>query len=263
MIFIFYLFIFLFGITVGSFLNVLIDRPIQGKSINGRSICDYCHHQLAWYDLIPIVSFFLLKGRCRYCQKKLSWQYPVVELLTGISFLSIFVFYFKIFNNFSIFSLQFLKILVIFGLVSTLIVILFSDFKYHLVSDHILIGFFVFSFLYHLVNYNLQFIYFLTSGFLVSLPIFFLYHFTREKAMGLGDVYMSFIIGFLLGWQKGFLALYIGFLTGAVVSLILIILRQKKIKSKIAFGPFLILGLLTMVFYGDKIIELLKKIYGF
>src|SRR3990167_2998470 len=119
--------IFILGASIGSFLNVLIDRLPQGKSILGRSQCDFCQKKLKWFDLIPIFSFIFLTGRCRYCHKKLSWQYPVVEALTGLAF---------VFSDFAV-----------WGIIACLIVIFFSDLKYHLISDYILLTLFMFSFL--------------------------------------------------------------------------------------------------------------------
>lgn len=242
--------IFILGTAVGSFLNVLIDRLPKGEKITGRSHCDYCKRKLRWYDLIPVASFFILKRKCRYCKKKLSLQYPVIEMLTGAIFLLIF--------NFQTISLL--------AIICCLIVIFFSDLKYHLISDYILLALFVFSFFYHLTtNFNLSqliSIYFL-SGIIVALPIFLIYFFSRERAMGLGDVYLTAIISFLLGWQMGFLALYIAFVTGAIVGLILIVLHRKKIKSRIAFGPFVVIGTIIMLFWGERIFEIIKKIYGF
>lgn len=263
----FYLFLFFFGTAVGSFLNVLIDRLPKEQKITGRSYCDHCHHQLAWYDLIPIVSFFLLKGRCRYCGKKISWQYPVVEFITGIIFLLIYY-------EFS----ELTSLLIYWGLISCLIVIFVSDLKYQLISDYVLWAFFIFSFIYRVfyvvekkigVSFEIikQFqndIFFsLISSLIVSLPIFLIYFLSKEKAMGLGDVYLVAIIGFLLGWQKGFLALYIGILLGGLTGLLLIIFKKNKLKSKIAFGPFLVIGTVVMLFYGEEIFSMIQKIYGF
>lgn len=267
--FIFLLF-FIFGASIGSFLNVLIDRPIKQESILGRSHCDYCQKNLSWIDLFPILSFLFLKGKSRCCNKKLSFQYPLVELITGLSYLLIFNSQFSVFKEFSIFSFQFLKLISLLGIISCLIVIFVSDFKYHLISDWILLALFVFSILFHLIGLlvehaqPLQFIiFYIISGLIISFPIWLIYFISKERAMGLGDVYLSAIIGFLLGWKEGFLALYIAFLLGAIFGLMLIFLKMKKLKSKIAFGPFIVIGTITMLFWGEKVIEIIKRLYGF
>ncbi|GAB4219485.1 MAG: A24 family peptidase [Candidatus Microgenomates bacterium] len=266
-------FIFLFGASVGSFLNVVIDRLIQEENLSGRSHCDFCHHKLSWYDLLPILSFFILKGRCRYCQKKLSWQYPVVELATGIIYVLIFNFQFSVFKKFSILNFQtflnldFLRLLIFWGIFSCFIIIFVSDFKYHLVSDYVFWALFGFVFLDKIITVipakaGIQIISSIVSSLIVALPIFLIYFISRERAMGFGDVILSAIIGFLLGWQKGFLALYIAFVVGGIYGIILIFLQLKKLKSKIAFGPFIIIGVVLMLVYGDKILEMVKKYYG-
>jgi len=261
--YLFYFFIFFFGVTIGSFLNVLIDRLPQGKKITGRSVCDYCHHALSWYDLIPIISFFLLRGRCRYCIKKINLQYPLVEILTGFMFF--FVFLTNVDSYQKINSWQnWLKIISLYGIISCFIIIFFSDIKYQLISDYVLLACFFFSFLFNLTNLN-QFKQFLTnfiiSGLIVAFPIWLIYFLSKEKAMGLGDVYIAAILGFLLGWQKGFLALYFSFVLGGIISLFLIIFRRKGLKSKIAFGPFLVIGALLMLFWGEDIFYWIVKFY--
>ena len=261
------LIVFVFGASIGSFLNVLIDRLPRDESINGRSHCDFCRKKIAWHDLIPVLSFFILKGRTRCCGKKLSFQYPVIEFVTGISFVLIFNFQFLIFNKFSFLNFQ---TLLLFGMISCLIVIFISDLKYHLISDYILLALFVFSILFHLGSGNptptpiqlTGLIQPIVSGLIVGLPIFLIYFLSKERAMGLGDVYLSAIMGFLLGWQAGFLALYIAFVTGAIIGVILLLIHKKKIKSKIAFGPFLVVGTVVMLFWGERILEIIKRIYG-
>ncbi|MBW7960190.1 prepilin peptidase [Patescibacteria group bacterium] len=253
---------FLFGSSIGSFLNVLIDRPSKGEGIGGRSHCDYCQEKIIWYDLVPILSFLFLKGKSRCCHKRLSLQYPLVEIITGL----VFVFILK---N-AIFGQGVMERIILLGMVSTLIVVFFSDFKYQLISDWTLLSFFVFSALFHmqgLYGSSLAFLsnrltYYFVSGLVIGLPIFLIYFFSKEKAMGLGDVYLSVVTGFLLGASKGFIALYIAFVCGAIYGLILIVARRKKMKSRVAFGPFIVLGCLTLLFYGNSIIDAINKIYG-
>ena len=276
-------FVFIIGAAIGSFLNVLIDRLPHNKSINGRSHCDYCKQKIAWYDLFPIVSFFVLRGRTRCCNKKLSWQYPLVEMITGIAFVCVMsfrpsearggIFFLDPSTSFpSVASLG--MTLGVLGIISCLIVIFVSDLKYHLISDYILFALFVFSLFFRvipnlfrdpiIINEILKLVQNdIISSLIVALPIFLIYYLSKERAMGLGDVYLSAIIGFLLGWQRGFLALYVAFVTGAIFGIGLIILHRKKIKSKIAFGPFLVIGTVIMLFWGEKILEIIKKIYGF
>ena len=260
-----YFFIFLLGASIGSFLNVLIDRLPQEKKITGRSVCDECGHQLSWYDLIPIFSFFLLKGYCRYCRKKISFQYLLVEILTGLMFIFVFLTYVKNIQEIYIWQ-NWLVILSLWGIFSCFIVIFFSDVKYHLISDYILLALFGFSFFlklfYHSAEITKQFQIDIFSSLIVAFPIWLIYFLSKEKAMGLGDVYLAAILGFLLGWQKGFLALYISFVLGGITGLFLILFGRKKLKSKIAFGPFLVVGAFLMLFFGEGILQWVMRIYG-
>ncbi|MCL4364433.1 prepilin peptidase [Patescibacteria group bacterium] len=254
--------VFFIGASIGSFLNVLIDRLPKNESINGRSHCDFCGKKLTPFDLIPIFSFIFLGGKCRFCHKKLSWQYPGIEILTGLIFLVIFNLQFPVSSEFSIYNFQFLKLVSFWGIASSLIVIFFSDLKYQLISDWILLSLFMFS-LPAVVLTKAGLINSIVSGLIVSLPIFLIYYISHERAMGLGDVYLAGIIGFLLGWKAGYLALYSAFITGAIFGLGLMIFKKKGMKTKIAFGPFIVLGTFLMMFWGERIIQIIKKIYGF
>jgi len=265
------LMIFIIGASIGSFLNVLIDRLPQEESINGRSHCDYCGKKIKWFDLTPIFSYFFLGGKTRCCHKKLSFQYPMIEMITGIAFLLIFIFHFSFFNEFS--TINFSNLIIYFGIISCLIVIFISDLKYHLISDYILLALFIFSLMLKIVIPAQAGIHVLwipdqvgddiLSSLIVAFPIWLIYFISKERAMGLGDVYLSAVMGFLLGWKAGFLALYIAFITGAIFGLTLILIKNKKLKSKVAFGPFLVIGTVIMLMWGDKILEVVKKIYGF
>ncbi len=256
-----YLFIFVIGASIGSFLNVLIDRLPNEQKISGRSICDYCQHQLAWYDLIPIVSFILLNGRCQYCRKKISFQYPFVEFLTGVSFVFIYWYFGPLINqNLELINNFHLKLWQLIGywvVISSLIVVFFSDVKYHLIPDSIQLSFFIGSLILlpflstgNVAHFFLERV---LSALIIAAPIFALYFFSSGRAMGFGDVKLSFTIGFLLGTKLGFMALYSAFISGGVVGTILLLLRKKRLKSKIAFGPFLAIGTILMLFFGNRL----------
>lgn len=242
--------VFILGLAIGSFLNVLIDRLAKGQKITGRSHCDHCRRKLTYRDLIPVVSFFLLKGKCRYCQKKISWFYPLVELLTGVFFVLIIQWQnFKPYQFFSFY--HFLLTISYLGITSCLIVIFFQDLKYRIISDWIQLFFFFFVLISHLLSFSIDLEKFLInqffSGIIVMLPILFLHLITAGRGMGFGDVKLSFTIGFFLGIKKGFLALYFAFIIGGIIGLILILFKKKKLKSKIAFGPFLVTGLILVL----------------
>ena len=271
-----YLFLFILGLAVGSFLNVLIDRLPNEESIGGRSRCDECLTKLAWNDLIPVLSYVKLRGKCRYCKMNLSWQYPFIELFTGLVFvvvgsmspLSLEPAYASgnISINQSLLSLHtsFLRMAAYLGIVSTAIVIFFSDLKYHIIPDSMQILLFAFSFLL-VVSFGLTpqlFLDHVIGAFVVITPILFLFLITKGRGMGFGDVKLAFSMGFLLGPLGGLTALYIAFVGGAVVGICLRIAGKRGWKSKIAFGPFLIIGLITMLWWGERILEIVKGLYG-
>ncbi len=263
----FYLFLFIFGTAIGSFLNVLIDRLPNDESIMGRSHCDYCRKKIAWYDLIPIISFIVLGGTCRNCRKKLSFFYPAIEFLTGISFVLVWKFL-----PYSILGQGFRQILqarilirfVYLAITACLIVIFFSDYKYHIIPDQVQIALFALSlFLIPFYGSVTQvFVSRVIAAILVSAPILFLYHITRGGGMGFGDVKLSFIIGLMFGIKAGLVVLYIAFVFGAIIGLLLMLSKKRGLKSKIAFGPFLVTGMFVVLFWRDQIFALIKKIYG-
>ena len=144
-----YVLIFILGISIGSFLNVLIERLPKNKSILGRSACNHCNKTLSWKDLIPILSFVYLRGKCRYCHSPFSYQYPIVELLTGILFVFT-IYYLPITNlstNYLISSIYYLAI------VSSLIVIFFADLRHGIIPDKILFPAILFSFIFLVLNH--------------------------------------------------------------------------------------------------------------
>lgn len=246
-------FVFVLGTAMGSFINVVVDRLIHGEGLGGRSHCDYCKKTLSWYDLIPLLSFIMIKGKCRRCHKKLSIQYPLVEFVTGILYLGTWI------------LVPNLSVILYWGIVSSAWIIFLSDLRYKLISDYMQFSLFVCILFQKIVEKASFFslIGDLFAGIMVALPIGLIYVVTNEKAMGLGDVILAGIIGFFLGVGRGFLALYISFLIGAIVGVVLLIQRKKGMKSTIPFGPFLLIGMLISGVWGDMLMQIIKKTYGF
>ncbi len=268
-------FLFFLGSAIGSFLNVLIDRLSTSQSIMGRSHCDYCKQQILWHDLFPIFSFLFLKGRCRFCHKKLSFYYPIIEIITGFAFVAT---YFMIVNQDKIKALPEPKywqenlflLTAYLGIFSSLIVIFFADLKYQIIPDSMQLVLFIFAIFFKVYSlgpigaFSLSmFGQWLIDGLLVMFPILFLFLITKGNGMGFGDVKLAFIIGFLLGFKGGLVALYLAFIIGAIGGIILIISKKKGLKSRIAFGPFMVTGLITVMLGGAQIFEIIKTIYGF
>ena len=270
----FYILIFILGIAVGSFLNVLIDRLPQEETIMGRSHCDHCKKDLEWHDLLPIFSYIYLGGKCRRCKTKLSFYYPLVEFITGAMFVWVFMHLRPVGEIGRIGDIgealltihnQTLTVIALLGIVSCAIVIFFSDFKYQIIPDSIQVTLFSFSFLY-LITQGITpniFLNHVLAAFITMLPILVLFLITKGKGMGFGDVKLAFTMGFLLGIKGGLASVYIGFITGAAIGIILIIFRIRKLRSKIAFGPFLIIGLLTAFFFNYKVDQIMRSFYPF
>lgn len=243
-----YFFIFALGTFLGSFLNCIIYRLEKGESfLKGRSYCPYCRQTLSFEDLIPLLSFLVLRGKCRYCQKKISWQYPLVEIATGLVFLLIFIFQSLILN----FIIGFF-----------LILIFIFDLKHYLVPDEIIYPAILITLFWRLV-FNFQFLISnaIFSAVLAAASFGAIILFSKGKWMGWGDVLIVFLMGLFLGYPSILVALYSTFFIGAVVGLILIFLGKKGLKSEIPFGPFLVLGTFLALFFSQKLIDFYFRIF--
>lgn len=259
-------FIFLFGLAIGSFLNVVILRlsrrevgiptslskniyEASGEKdeniITTRSHCPKCGIQLRWFELIPIFSFLVQKGQCRTCKEKISWQYPLVELATGLLF----------FLTYSYFSNQnWLVIGYLLFVISSLIVVFVYDFKYYLIPDIVVYPAILVSLVFVVFrNYqSLQEIVLSMIGAALFLSLVIV---SRETWMGMGDVKLAVLMGLILGWPNILVALFISFISGAMSGLLLISLGKKSFKSQLPFGPFLVLGTFMAIFWGNQLVN--------
>ena len=247
-------FLFIFGAAIGSFLTVVIDRiPRNISIVHGRSFCESCKHKLFFMDLLPIVSYVLLKGKCRYCGKQFGLHYIALEILVGLLFVVTYSVTLGNQNLFllpndSLFMLLIYRLLVVCGL----FVIFFIDLKHSIIPFSsilylLLLGlawgmFFAEHFFQNLVTAACSFLFF-----------FFIHVLTKGKGMGFGDVLYAFVMGLILGFPTAIVGIYIAFLTGAIVSLILILGKRKKLKSAIPFGPFLVFGTVTCFLWGPQL----------
>lgn len=232
------LFIFVIGLCLGSFTNVLIWRLPQGKSIGGRSICPKCKNKISWFDNIPLFSYLLLGARCRNCKKKISLRYPLVELITGVIFVLIYS-KFGISSQFFFFSF----------LSPILISIFFIDLDHQIIPDELTMCGLAISFLYLIFVSPQNFYSSSFAGSISSLFLLILYFMTKGRGMGLGDVKFAVLGGMVAGYTNFVYWFYIAFLTGAAVGCILILLKKYGLKSRIAFGPFLVFALFVTIFF--------------
>ena len=249
MTFILTIIFFVLGIIIGSFLNVVIFRFNTERSFGGRSGCMICQNKLCWYELIPLVSFFALKGRCRSCKSKISIRYPIVELITGLIFAGLFLKFQDIFFiNTIVFSISYAYYATMF---SILLVIAVYDFKHKIIPDTLSLIFGVITFigLFFFANYlfypHIPSILEFLSGILLALPFALLWLISKGTWMGLGDAKLALGLGWLLGFSSLLSGVVVAFWSGAIIGLILLIFSKKyKIKSEIPFAPFLVLGTL-------------------
>jgi len=263
--------IFAVGLCLGSFLNVLVDRGQKGKSLLGRSKCDYCSYKLKWYDNIPVASFLFLGGKCRQCKKKLSWQYPAVELGIGLLFLFIgfqtgFISSFLTLpNTFSVDTIKIIEMLFLLTTAFLFAVVFLWDLKYMIIPNEIIIIGILVAVAYSIYQYsnsacflfnpNCYIISNLIGALAVSGFFYLMFFFSKGKWIGGGDVKLGFWIGWLAGWQLLYPMLLVAYVSGALISIGLMAFKKKKMGSQVPFGPFLILGCLSILFFGENIVK--------
>ena len=234
------LFVFIFGLVFGSFYNVLIYRLPNHKSIvKPPSSCGNCHKQLKALDLIPVLSYVMLKGKCRYCNEKISIQYPLIELFTGLVFL--FSYY-----KFGL-SLLFLKSIV---LASIVLVISMIDFKYYIIPDSISLFTFIVAIVFNVIIQDIS-LKSLISAFLLGGG--FLFVIALIGPMGGGDIKIMAGFALFLGLNKTVLALLLSFTFGGIIGIFLIVTKIKSRKDAIPFGPFLGMGTYMSFIYFQEI----------
>ena len=301
-----YLFLFIFGLAIGSFLNVVSlrfqpgQRLLDLRIINGRSHCPHCQKTLRWYELIPLLSFIVQFGKCRHCKKKLSLQYPLVEFLSGLIFVSVPL----LLTNFQFsppaggFNLSILQLIII--AVWLLIFILFLllsviDFRHYIIPDSINLSLAALGIILIIFNqildskfqilnsgsflghYALLFDFWplsnvsgqlsAVSGHLFAAIIAMAFFaaiiiLTRGRAMGWGDFKLVGALGLIFGWPDILMIVFLSFIVGAICVTPLLIRKQKTMKDAVPFGPFLIAGSALIFFFGYNIIDGYFKLFG-
>jgi len=262
--------IFILGLILGSFANVVIDRGQKGVTLRGRSKCDKCRKQLSWYDNIPVLSYIFLRGRCRQCGQEISWQYPAVEMLFGVMFVLIawraggivgFLDKADLINT--IFYL-------VIGFI--LLIILVWDLKYMVIPDGLVVGGLVLAVSY----FGYQ--YFVSPNFLMSVDtdltrnflgglilsgfFYLMFVISQGRWIGGGDIKLGFLLGFLVGWREVYFLLMIAYILGSIPAVYLLLTKKATVKTKIPFGPFLIIAGFIMMFWGQEIVNWWKMWSG-
>jgi len=229
------------GLIFGSFLNVVIYRiPRKISIVKPSSFCPDCKNKIHFYDNIPVLSYIILKGKCRNCKTKISFLYPLVEILTAVLFVSNY-FYFRL-------NLE-LAVGIIFSCL--LIVISFIDIEFRIIPNTIVLPFTAVGIVLNIIISPTNWwhpLVFSAGAFLFMLIIHFIY----PKGMGMGDVKFSLMVGAYLV-KNVIVGLFIGFLAGSIYGLYIILVRKKKLKQSIPFGPFISLGCIAALFWGNYI----------
>lgn len=243
------MYVFLTGLLLGSFFNVCIYRIPRNESIAfPPSHCPNCGYKLGSWDLIPVFSYLFLRGQCRKCKNKISLQYPIVELLTAILFLCIYLKY----------GLAWKTLFLIF-LSSILIIASFIDFEHKIIPDQLVIAGLIVGALFVILQIQKPF-YDLLLGFLIGggslflMGILSLFLFKKE-GMGGGDIKLMAVIGLFLGTKLTIVALLFSIYIGGFFGILLLILRLKKLQEAISYGPFIAIGTLAALFWGNELIH--------
>jgi len=247
--------VFIFGLLIGSFLNCLIFRVKQKEDITKRSYCPKCVTQIAWYDNIPVLSFILLRGRCRKCRSKISIQYPLVELITAILFLISFSL-----NSQKFINLDWEFLVLIFRdffIIGVMIFIFIYDLRWYLIPDIISLPacliIFILNFFSHPSWFDIGVCAIIGTGFFL---IQFLI--SQGKWIGGGDIRLGLLMGIIFSTQGIdflILAILFGYFIGSIIGIALILAGKKKMGSQLPLGVFLSISTLIILFYGERILE--------
>lgn len=242
----------LVGLSVGSFVNVLIDRLPRGQTVTwDRSRCDHCHRTLRWFELIPLVSYIVLGGRCLRCKKKLKFQYPAIETVVALGFVLIY----------HVFSPPPVALIALLVMYVASVVMVVVDERHQILPDSMIVLLLAGALVWVASTVSMElWIGHIISGVLSGGGLFLIWAATRGRGMGFGDVKLAFVLGILLGFPGIVVSLYVAFLTGALVGVILILAKAKGLKSKIAFGPFLIAGGFVAFLWTNQIMSWWKEL---
>lgn len=250
-------FSFLFGMIVGSFLNVCICRMPKDESVvSPPSHCPICDYRIRWYDNIPVISYLALRGRCRGCGTRISIQYPIVELLNGILT-------FLLFLRFG----PTLTFAALFLFCSALVVITFIDIEHQIIPDEISLSGIVLGFLFSFIlpghGWLSAVLGILLGGGSLLFVAYAYQWLTGKEGMGGGDIKLLAMMGAFLGWKSIPFIVLASSLVGSVIGVSIMLLQKKDSKLAIPFGPYLAFGAVLYIFYGQPLINWYLSMGGF
>ena len=246
----FLFFIFVFGLCVGSFMNVCIYRLPISKSISNppRSFCPNCNHMIRYYDNIPVFSYILLKGCCRYCKEPISLRYLLVEIMSGLMVVAVVLKYGISFQSF-----------IYFIFIASLIVITFIDLDHRIIPDIITLPGIIIglgsSFFIPQIGFKTSIIGLLAGGGSLYSVAWGYHLITGKDGMGGGDIKLLAMMGTIVGWKGILFIIFVSSAVGTLTGITLILIQGKNMKFAIPFGPFLSLGAITYIFFGLQIIQ--------
>lgn len=295
---IFYLILsFILGIVAGSFVNAAVYRIHEGMTLfRDRSICPNCKKRLRWWDNVPLLSYLVLRGKCRDCKQKISLQYPIVELVSGILFAGSFYYFFGL-GQMHYTTQDTFSLVVRFVFITILLILFLYDLWYMELPDKVVLVGIGIAAVADLIQIGLAylqarsfvdssvlgkyladpntFVYTNTMG--VVVPLFFglmaglalalifyvIVVLSKERAMGGGDIKLAVMLGLMLPWPYMISTIYVGFVLGAVVGVALVLLQRKKMHTLIPLAPFLITGVFASMFFGPQIMSFLDSFKPF
>lgn len=242
------IFVFIFGMCIGSFINVCIYRlPVSKSIVHPPSMCRDCGTRIRFYDNIPILSYLWLKGRCRHCNAKIPFRYPLVEIMAGC-------FAFCVFLKFGLT----LEGLIYYGFIASLLLITFIDIDHQIIPDvitlpGIAIGF-VASFALSAITYKESILGIIAGGGSLLVVAWTYQLITKKEGMGGGDIKLMAMIGAIIGWKGVAFTIFAASAVGTLSGILLMIYTRKNLKLAVPFGPFLSIGAMTYIFFGPELI---------
>ena len=258
-------FTFVLGTIIGSFLNVVALRFNTGKTVGGRSSCMTCARKLSWYDMLPVASWFVLRGKCRSCRSAISFQYPLVELVTGVLFAAVAYKYELLLQIDPVFFIIFT--IFMWVSLSILVVITIYDLRHQIIPDQLSFAFAILGLARIVIDWGPTHLlssgalWDIAGGILIAFFFYFLWRVSNGAWMGLGDAKLALGIGWFLGLREGVSAIVMAFWIGCAICLAIIAYQRimRKIRggkkglgmgSEIPFAPFIIAGFLVIYFTG-------------
>ncbi len=255
---------FVLGLIIGSFLNVVIWRLPKDRSLGGRSECPYCKTVLHWYDLVPVLSYLALRGRCRYCQKKISVRYPAIELVHGILYGLASAIIIRAGS-----MIEWLDLFIACLVVSTAVVVFVIDLEHYLILDKVVFPALALAVgLLVLKGFFSQDLFLVFSRAVVGVlstafPLYLIWYLSKGRMMGFGDVKYMVFIGTALGWPNSMVAFLLTFWLGTLIALPMLLLGWKSMQSKLPLGVFISVAAVVSVLFSREWQSLWGRLFYF